>query len=153
MTRIEVPNSSRRRSASSRAMRFLIILLLLVLAGGGLWTWLTLAWAYSDGTRAGVLQKFSRRGWICRTQEGELAQYIVAGVSPQIWLFSVRDPALGAQLDKLVGEQVQLHYTEHPGVPTACFADTRYFVDRVTVMVNRPAGAPATAPAAPPPKP
>ncbi|HXR35989.1 MAG TPA: hypothetical protein VN754_08590 [Candidatus Binataceae bacterium] len=129
--------------------------MLLAIAGVGLWTWFSLSWAYSDGTRAGVLQKFSRRGWICKTEEGELAQYVVAGVSPQIWQFSVRDRKLGAQLEKLVGERVQLHYTEHSGVPTSCFADTRYFVDRVAVIADAaPAAAPIPAPApAPAPAP
>lgn len=135
MTRIEVPNSSRRRG-SSRVGRVLLILLLLVVACAGLWSWFTLTWAYSDGERAGVLQKFSRKGWVCKTQEGELAQYVVAGVSPQIWQFSVRDPAVAAQLYKAVGERIQLHYTEHRGVPTDCFAETRYFVDRVTVKAE-----------------
>src|SRR5271163_5172951 len=110
MTRIEVPNSDGRRK-SGRFGRWLMILLLLFVVGAGLWTWLTLSWAYSDGVRAGVLQKFSHKGWICKTEEGELAQYVVAGVSPQLWQFSVRDPKLGAQLETLVGERVQLHYT------------------------------------------
>lgn len=133
MTRIEVPNNTGRRR-SGRFGRWLFIVLLLLAVGTGLWTWLSLAWAYSDGGRAGVIQKFSRRGWLCKTQEGELAQYVVAGVSPQLWDFSVRDPSVGAQLDKLVGHKVQLHYTEHAGVPSSCFGDTRYFVDRVTVV-------------------
>ena len=34
---------------------------------------LAFAWSYSDGQRAGILQKFSRRGWLCKTYEGELA--------------------------------------------------------------------------------
>jgi hypothetical protein len=38
-----------------------------------------------------------------------------------------------ATLDKAVGHRVQLHYTEHPGIPISCFGDTRYFVDRVTL--------------------
>jgi hypothetical protein len=137
MTRIEVAANSRGRGGS-RGMRIVVILMLLVIGAVALWTWLTLAWAYSDGERAGVLQKFSHKGWICKTQEGELAQYVVAGVSPQIWLFSVRDRAVGEQLRKAVGERVQLHYTEHPGVPTGCFADTRYFVDSVTIQGDAP---------------
>src|SRR6202047_1674972 len=64
---------------------------------------------------------------------------LVAGISPQMWLFSVRDKTVAAQLDKAVGHRVQLHYTEHPGVPTSCFADTRYFVDRVIVTDIEPA--------------
>ncbi len=151
MTQIDVPLTvPRRRRSSERFGRLLTLLMLVAIAGAGLWTWFSLSWAYSDGTRAGVLQKFSRRGWICKTEEGELAQYVVAGVSPQIWQFSVRDPKLGAQLDKLVGERVQLHYTEHSGVPTSCFADTRYFVDRVTMLPDAgPTAAPAPSPAPP----
>ena len=166
MTRIDAANSSVKRR-SGRGGRWLLLLLVLLIVGGGLWTWLTLAWAYADGERAGVLQKFVRRGWICKTQEGEIAlyygggQYMGAGISPQLWDFSVRDPSVAAQLNKAVGHRVQLHYTEHPGIPTACFADTRYFVDRVTITDNEPAPAPAiqtpangSAPApAPPPAP
>lgn len=145
MSPVDYTKSSRPRSG--RGMRYALVFLMVVIAGAALWTWLTLAWAYSDGTRAGVLQKFSHRGWICKTQEGELAQYVVAGVSPQIWQFSVRDPAVGAQLEKMVGARVQLHYTEHPGVPTACFADTRYFVDHLTVIDAGPGAAAAPLPA------
>jgi hypothetical protein len=133
-------------------MRVLTILIVAVIAGIGLWSWLTLSWAYSDGERAGVLQKFSRKGWVCKTQEGEIAQYLVAGISPQMWQFSVRDKSVAAQLDRAVGHRVQLHYTEHPGVPSSCFADTRYFVDRVIVTDGEPAaqfpspsGGPSTA--------
>ena len=103
-----------------------IVLLLVVL-----WTWFTLSWNYSDGERAGVLQKFSRKGWICKTYEGELALYVVAGVAPEIWYFSVRDEALVGSMNESIGRRVRLHYTEHPFVPTSCFAETRYFVDRV----------------------
>jgi hypothetical protein len=138
MTRIEVPNSSSRRSSPRRGMRVLTMLIVAAVAGIALWTWLTLSWAYSDGERAGVLQKFSRKGWLCKTQEGEIAQYLVAGISPQMWLFSVRDATVAAQLDRAVGHRVQLHYTEHPGVPSSCFADTRFFVDRVIVTDGEP---------------
>jgi hypothetical protein len=137
MTRIEIPNASPRRR-SGRGMRILTILLLLAIVGVALWSWLTLSWAYSDGERAGVLQKFSRKGWVCKTQEGEIAQYVVAGISPQIWQFSVRDKTVAGQLDKAVGHRVQVHYTEHPGVPSSCFADTRYYVDRVIITDNQP---------------
>jgi hypothetical protein len=131
-----------------------MILLLLIIVGTGLWTWLTLGWAYAEGERAGVLQKFVRRGWVCKTREGEIAlyygggQYMGAGISPQLWDFSVRDSAVAADLSKAVGHRVQLHYTEHPGIPTSCFAETRYLVDRVTVTDNAPAN---QAPAGPAP--
>ena len=136
-----------------RGARYLLIFILVLFLGTGLWTWLTLQWAYSDGTRSGVLQKFSRRGWVCKTQEGDLALYS-GGLSPQIWHFSVRDPGVGAQIEKAVGARVQGHYTEHPGMPSTCFADTRYFVDRVTVTDPLPpltAPVPATGAPLPPP--
>jgi len=161
MTRIEVPSSTGKRRSTGRFGRWLVILLLLIIVGSGLWTWLTLAWAYAEGERAGVLQKFVRRGWICKTQEGEIAlyygggQYMGAGISPQLWDFSVRDKSVAADLTKAVGHRVQLHYTEHPGIPTNCFADTRYLVDRVTVTDNEPGAVPRPAlppgPSLPPP--
>jgi hypothetical protein len=99
-----------------------------------LYTLFLLWWSYSDGERAGVLQKFSKRGWICKTYEGELAMYVVGGVAPQIWNFSVRDAAVVEQLHAAVGQQVRLHYSEHRGLPTNCFGETDYFVDRVEVV-------------------
>jgi hypothetical protein len=143
MTHIEVPNSSQRHRPAGGGMTIFIALLCVSVLGVALWTWLTLSWSYSDGERAGVLQKFSRRGWLCKTQEGELALYIVAGIAPQMWNFTVRDDATALALDKAVGHKVQLHYTEHPGVPTSCFGDTRYFVDRVTIEDNAPPAAAA----------
>jgi hypothetical protein len=147
MTYIEVPNSSPRRRRAGRGMTILIGVLLLTAGGLALWTWLALSWSYSDGERAGVLQKFSRRGWLCKTQEGELAMYIVSGIAPQVWNFTVRDQATAAALDKAVGHRVQLHYTEHPGIPSTCFGDTRYFVDRITIedQAPNPAAPPASA--------
>jgi hypothetical protein len=155
MTRIEVPNSTGRRGSRGRMGRWFMILLAALIVGAGLWTWLTLGWAYAEGERAGVLQKFVRRGWICKTQEGEIAlyygggQYMGAGMTPQLWDFSVRDKSVAASLNKAVGHRVQLHYTEHPGIPTPCFAETRFFVDRVTVTDNEPAPLPPPAPKAP----
>jgi hypothetical protein len=132
-------------------MRVMILVLLLAVGAVAAWTWLTLAYSYSDGERAGVLQKFSHRGWLCKTSEGELAQYVVPGIAPVFWEFSVRDPAVEAQINSAVGRKVQLHYTEHRGVPSSCFGDTGYYVDRVTLVDESPptAAAPAAVPAAP----
>jgi hypothetical protein len=100
----------------------------------GLYTLFMLWWSYSEGERAGVLQKFSKRGWICKTYEGELAMYVVGGVAPQIWDFSVRDEAVAQQLHKAVGQQVRIRYSEHRGLPTTCFGETDYFANRVEVV-------------------
>jgi hypothetical protein len=115
-----------------RPGRILLMVLVLAVLLGALWTWFSLSWAYSEGERAGVLQKFSSKGWICKTYEGELAQYVVGGVAPQIWYFSTRDEQLAKQLSAAVGDQIRLHYTEHRGVPTSCFAETPYFAEGFT---------------------
>ncbi|HVF15554.1 MAG TPA: hypothetical protein VNA21_01545 [Steroidobacteraceae bacterium] len=107
--------------------RILLWSIVIIIAIVGLWVAFSLSWAYSEGDRAGVLQKFSKKGWLCKTYEGELALYIVGGVAPQIWHFSTRDDDLAKQLSGAVGKNIQLHYTEHRGVPTQCFAETPYF--------------------------
>jgi hypothetical protein len=122
----------RRSGLGLRA--WLTLALVAVVAATALYTWLTLSWDYSDGERAGLLQKFSRKGWVCKTYEGELAMYVVAGVQPEIWHFSVRDAALAQQLSAAVGQRVQLHYTEHRGVPTDCFGETGYYVARINTL-------------------
>ena len=70
---------------------------------------------------------------------------MVAGVQPEIWYFSVRDPALARQLSTVVGQRVQLHYTEHRGVPTDCFGETGYYVDRINT-IGEPVPSPAPSP-------
>ena len=133
------PAPRRRRSFIAYLIGSLIGALLLV----ALYTMLMLWWSYSEGDRAGVLQKFSKRGWVCKTYEGELAMYVVGGVAPQIWHFSVRDDAVARQLQNLVGQQVRLSYDEHRGLPTDCFGETDYFVQRVEkVELNLPAAPP-----------
>lgn len=124
-----------QESAVKRGRRFgriLGLLLALVVVVGVLWTWFTLSWAYSEGERAGILQKFSEKGWVCKTYEGELALYVVGGVAPQIWYFSTRDENVAKQLGAAVGDHIRLHYTEHRGVPTSCFAETPYFAESFT---------------------
>jgi hypothetical protein len=124
------PAPPRRRSFKSYLWGSLVGALLIIV----LYTLFMLWWSYSEGERAGVLQKFSKRGWVCKTWEGELAMYVVGGVAPQIWTFSVRDDAVAQQLLAAVGQQVRLHYSEHPGLPTNCFGETDYFVQSVEVV-------------------
>lgn len=114
--------------------RFVLIALGIAVLATVLWTWFALSWAYSAGDRAGVLLKFSKKGWICKTYEGQLALYVVGGVAPQLWDFSTRDAELAKKFSAAVGQEVQLHYEEHRGVPTSCFAETPYFADGFTVV-------------------
>ncbi len=124
-------------SAPPSKRRWWLILLgflVIVLVAFTLYVGIALRWSYSDGDRAGILQKFSRKGWVCKTYEGELAMSIVPGVAPTIWEFSVRDDRVVPRLSSAIGKRVALHYTEHRGLPTSCFAGTNYFVDSVAVM-------------------
>ncbi len=90
-------------------------------------------WSYSYGDRAGYLQKFSTKGWVCKTHEGELAMTTVPGVAPVLWNFSVWEDAVAQKLSNTMGKRVVLHYKEFRYLPTTCFGETTYFVDRVEV--------------------
>jgi hypothetical protein len=109
-------------------------ILLLPLIVLGLWTAITLSYTYSRGERAGILQKLSERGWICKTWEGELLMSAVPGSAPEKFLFTVRSDSIAAEINKLSGRRVVLDYDQHRGLPTSCFGDTEYFVKGVRAM-------------------
>jgi hypothetical protein len=125
------PPPRRHRSKLPLIIALVLLSPILVL---GLYTIVVLNWSYSDGDRSGYLQKFSRRGWVCKTYEGELAMSTVPGVAPTIWTFSVRDKAVARKLNEHLGQKVVLHYAEHRGVPTTCFGTTDYYVDSVRAI-------------------
>jgi hypothetical protein len=100
-----------------------------------LFAWTALHWSYSHGERAGTLQKFSNKGWLCKTWEGELMQPTAPGVAPTVWTFTVRDAGIARQMNLGLGRHVVLRYEEHRGVPTSCFGDTPYYV--VGVRLDR----------------
>ncbi len=103
---------------------------LLVFCG---YVWLSLHWSYSKGERAGYMQKFSKKGWLCKTWEGELLLTTVPGAVPEKFEFTVRDDAVAQQLFANAGKRVVLTYAQHKGVPTSCFGDTEYFIEQVQV--------------------
>lgn len=98
------------------------------------YTWVALTWNYSEGERAGFMQKLSKKGWLCKTWEGELSLVALPGAAPEKFLFSVRDDVVAAKINALVGQRVALTYEEHKGIPTSCFADTNYFVSDVKLV-------------------
>jgi hypothetical protein len=98
------------------------------------YAWITLTFSYSEGERAGFLQKFSKRGWICKTWEGEILLTSMPGAIPDKFQFSVRDNAIAQQLMAATGKRVVLGYSQHKGVPTECFGETEYYLDKVQVM-------------------
>jgi hypothetical protein len=99
-----------------------------------LYTWGSLSWSYSQGERAGYVQKLSSRGWICKTWEGELAMVTMPGAIPEKFYFSVRSEEVAARINKVIGKRVALTYQQHVGVPSSCFGDTPYFVSGVAVV-------------------
>ena len=112
----------------------LVVILLLCLAA---YTWLVLNWSYSSGERAGLLQKFSRKGWVCKTWEGELMLTAMPGAIPEKFEFTVRDDQLAAELSANAGKKIVLSYSQHKGLPSSCFGDTEYLAQQMTgVDVN-----------------
>jgi hypothetical protein len=99
-----------------------------------IYTWSALTFTYSSGERAGYVQKFSRKGWICKTWEGELAMVSMPGTMSEKFLFSVRDDKVAAYINNSLGKRVALSYQQHVGIPTSCFGDTEYFVTAVKVV-------------------
>ena len=99
-----------------------------------LYAWAALAYSYSKGERAGYLQKFSQKGWLCKTWEGEIAMATIPGTMPQIFDFSVRNDSVAGILNGLSGQRVNISYEQHKGVPTSCFGETEYFVTGVRTI-------------------
>lgn len=136
--------------------RWKLWLLLIVLIMGSLfaaYTWFVLSWSYSQGERAGYVQKFSRKGWVCKTYEGELAMVTMPGSVAEKFVFSVRDETVAARINETMGKRVALVYDQHVGIPTSCFGETMYFVSGVksveAIDYQLPPGTAPTAPSAP----
>jgi hypothetical protein len=119
-----------------------------------LYLWLMLSWSYSAGERAGWVQKLSKKGYICKTWEGEMAMVSLPGSMPEKFQFTVWDEATAQAINDVMGKRVSLHYEEHIGLPTSCFGETRHFVKGVKVIEETPAPlavprTPGAAPVAP----
>jgi hypothetical protein len=100
--------------------------------------WVVLSWNYSTGERAGWIQKFSKKGWLCKTWEGEMAMVSMPGAVPEKFYFTVRDDAVAGDVNKVMGKRVSLHYEEKVGLPTSCFGETRHYVTGVTGVEEIP---------------
>ena len=114
----------------------LIALLVLVLLAGGFagYTWVTLHISFSSGERAGYVQKFAKRGVVCKTWEGELSSVAMPGVAPQTFVFTVPDDAVARRINDAVAKRVALSYEQHRGVPTKCFGESEFFVIGMRVL-------------------
>jgi len=99
-----------------------------------LYTWVVISWTYSTGERAGYVQKFSKKGWLCKTWEGELAMVALPGTMPEKFYFTVRNDSVAGLINSSLGKRVALTYRQHVGVPTTCFGDTEYYVSDVRTL-------------------
>jgi hypothetical protein len=117
-----------------RFLTILIVTLLLVLAGFCYWKY---GFTYSKGSRTGLLQKFSYKGAIFKTYEGELILSSIQSsgnytLASEKFLFSVKRKDVAEKLIEMEGEWVKLFYNEKNGV-LPWRGDTRYIVDSFIV--------------------
>jgi len=116
-----------------KLLLFIVIVAMLFV----LYTWITLSYSYAQGSRAGFLQKFSKRGWVCKTWEGELVTGGMLGNQEKFY-FSVRDENLAKTIASNIGKRVEIEYDQHVGVPTNCFAETEYYVKNIKTVPDVP---------------
>jgi hypothetical protein len=124
------PGESWGARAGRRLRNLLIVTVLAAVALAALYGWLATSWSYSTGDRAGYVQKFSKKGWVCKTWEGEIAMVALPGSMPEMFSFTVRDEAVAAEINKALGERMVLTYDYHLPLPS-CFGETRYWVKAV----------------------
>jgi hypothetical protein len=122
----------------ARATAIIASTLVVIAALFALYLWAALNWSYSEGERAGYLQKLSKKGWLCKTWEGEILLSSMPGAIPERFAFTVRDDAVVKQLHSAMGQRVQLSYSQHAGLPTSCFGETSYFVDKAVIGGENP---------------
>jgi hypothetical protein len=99
-----------------------------------LYLWFVLTWSYSVGERAGYVQKFSRKGFVFKTWEGELAMVSIPGTAPEKFYFTVRADSLADRINEAMGRKVALTYEQHIGLPVSWYGETEYFVTKVKTL-------------------
>jgi hypothetical protein len=119
---------------TSRLKTRTAVAILLMIGAVALYTWFTLSWSYAKGERAGWVQKFSQKGWLCKTWEGELVMVSMPGTLAEKFAFSVRGDALANRINQAAGKRVVIIYEQHKGVPSSCFGETEYFATDIRVI-------------------
>jgi len=110
-----------------KAVKMAVMLIAAVVVLGVAYVMIVLNWSYSRGERIGYIQKFSEKGWLCKTWEGELQMLPVPGALPEKFLFSVRDKAVIGKINATLGKKAVIMYEQHKGIPTTCFGESEYF--------------------------
>jgi hypothetical protein len=132
------PNPAAQNASKSswkkKLLRWLIIAVMVPLMFFCIYLWAVLNWSYSSGERAGYVQKFSRKGFVFKTWEGELAMVSVPGTMPEKFYFSVRTDSVAGGITQFMGKKVALSYEQHLGLPVNWFGETEYFITKVTPL-------------------
>ena len=123
-------------SKLARLFKILILAIIIPIALFALYTWAALTWVYSTGERAGYVQKFSEKGYVCKTYEGELVLVSMPGTQAEKFTFTVKDLKLVEKINNSLGKRVRITYEEHKGIPGSCFGETPYFVKNVQLLNN-----------------
>lgn len=110
-----------------RVAKTTLMLIAVALIMGAGYMVIVFNWSYSKGERIGYVQKFSEKGWLCKTWEGELQMLPVPGAIPEKFLFSVRDKSVVTRINSSLGKKVSINYEQHKGIPTTCFGESEYF--------------------------
>ena len=121
-----------------QALRWLVAVLVVFSLLFAAYTWVVLNWSYSEGERAGYVQKLSKKGWLCKTWEGEMAMVSMPGTTTEKFFFTVWDDAVAERINKAMGKRVSLHYEEKVGLPTTCFGETRHYVTGIKAVEDIP---------------
>ena len=119
---------------SPRTRRIIAAVVLVPIVLLVFYVWMAMTWSYSKGERAGYVQKFSKKGWICKTWEGELAMVSLPGTMPEKFFFTVRNDSVAARINEALGKRVAISYEQHMGIPTTCFGETGYWVSQVKLV-------------------
>jgi hypothetical protein len=119
---------------SKKILKWLAFLIVLFLASFFYWKYF---YTYSEGYRAGLLQKFSSKGNLFKTYEGEMILSSVSSnkdvaIASEKFLFSLSNKSLVRQFDTLQGENVIVHYKQKNAV-VFWRGDSAYLVDSVKV--------------------
>jgi hypothetical protein len=117
---------------TKRVFKWVLFFIILFLAGFIYWRYF---YTYSEGYRAGLLQKFSNKGTFFKTYEGEMILSSVSSnrevaLASEKFQFTVTNIALVRQFDTLQGEMVIVHYKQK-NAPVFWRGDSQYLVDSV----------------------
>ncbi len=123
-----------RRGIKNRVIGGFLGLLVAVVLLAAAYLYAALHWTYSSGERVGYIQKLSKKGWLCKTWEGELTMPPVQGVVPEKFFFTVRDDAVAQLMNRGLGKRISIGYEQHKGIPTTCFGESEYFIVKATYL-------------------